>query len=90
MIVDEFVQPIKLLLAFSEFSWKILISFLGQLNESEKKIEELNHDQETLIDIFSEERERRNAEEKNLRKKLQVLFLSNALLIPLHPFPEYI
>ncbi|XP_052731296.1 protein MICRORCHIDIA 7 isoform X2 [Vigna angularis] len=42
-----------------------------QLNESEKKIEELNRDQETLIDVFSEERERRDAEEKNLRKKLQ-------------------
>ncbi|WVZ26146.1 hypothetical protein V8G54_004690 [Vigna mungo] len=42
-----------------------------QLNESKKKIEELNGDQETLIDVFSEERERREAEEKNLRKKLQ-------------------
>ncbi|QCD84991.1 protein MICRORCHIDIA 7 [Vigna unguiculata] len=42
-----------------------------QLNESEKKIEELNRDQETLIDVFSEERDRRDAEEKNLRKKLQ-------------------
>ncbi|KAK8472714.1 hypothetical protein PHAVU_002G284600 [Phaseolus vulgaris] len=42
-----------------------------QLNEAEKKIEELNNDQETLIDVFSEERDRRDLEEKNLRKKLQ-------------------
>ncbi|KAK7369631.1 hypothetical protein VNO80_11673 [Phaseolus coccineus] len=42
-----------------------------QLNVAEKKIEELNNDQETLIDVFSEERDRRDLEEKNLRKKLQ-------------------
>ncbi|TKY60561.1 MORC family CW-type zinc finger protein 4 [Spatholobus suberectus] len=42
-----------------------------QLHDAEKKIEELNKDQETLIDVFSEERDRRDAEEKNLRKKLQ-------------------
>ncbi|KAL2342801.1 hypothetical protein Fmac_004086 [Flemingia macrophylla] len=42
-----------------------------KLNDAEKKIEELNNDQETLIDVFSEERDRRDSEEKNLRKKLQ-------------------
>ncbi|RDY07142.1 Protein MICRORCHIDIA 7, partial [Mucuna pruriens] len=44
---------------------------LEKLIDAEKKIEELNNDQETLIDVFSEERDRRDAEEKNLRKKLQ-------------------
>jgi len=90
MILDEFVQPVKLLLSLFELSCKYLISFLRQLNEAEKKIEELNNDQETLIDVFSEERDRRDLEEKNLRKKLQVLFLPNALLVPLPLFPEYI
>lgn len=42
-----------------------------KLNDAEKRIEELNNDQETLIDVFSEERDRRDSEEKNLRKKLQ-------------------
>jgi len=69
-----------------DLSCKFLISFLRQLNELVKKIDELNHDQETLIDVFSEERDRRDAEEKNLRKKLQVLFLPNALPVPLHLF----
>lgn len=43
-----------------------------QLKAAELKIEELNKEQESLIDIFSEERDRRETEEKNLRKKLQV------------------
>ncbi|KAF1867159.1 hypothetical protein Lal_00049588 [Lupinus albus] len=42
-----------------------------QLRAAEKKIEDLNKEQETLIDVFSEERNRRDAEEKVLRKKLQ-------------------
>uniref|UniRef100_A0A5B6Z600 Morc S5 domain-containing protein n=1 Tax=Davidia involucrata TaxID=16924 RepID=A0A5B6Z600_DAVIN len=42
-----------------------------QLQEATRKIEELNKEQESLIDIFSEERERRDIEEENLRKKLQ-------------------
>ncbi|XP_061349529.1 protein MICRORCHIDIA 7-like isoform X2 [Gastrolobium bilobum] len=42
-----------------------------QLHAAEKKIEDLNKEQETLIDVFAEERDRRNAEEKSLRKKLQ-------------------
>ncbi|KAI9079687.1 hypothetical protein K1719_038308 [Acacia pycnantha] len=37
----------------------------------DKKIEESNKEQETIIDVFTEERERRDAEEKKLRKKLQ-------------------
>ncbi|XP_027340218.1 protein MICRORCHIDIA 7-like [Abrus precatorius] len=46
-------------------------SLEAQLHAAEKKIEELNKDQETLIDVFSEERDRRDTEEKNLRKRLQ-------------------
>ncbi|XP_048330184.2 protein MICRORCHIDIA 7 [Ziziphus jujuba] len=42
-----------------------------QLQKAEEKIDELNKEQESLIDIFSEERERRDNEEKNLRRKLQ-------------------
>ncbi|CAK9330319.1 unnamed protein product [Citrullus colocynthis] len=43
----------------------------AQLKAAELKIEELNKEQESLIDIFSEERDRRETEERNLRKKLQ-------------------
>ncbi|KAM7471545.1 hypothetical protein LguiA_009728 [Lonicera macranthoides] len=43
----------------------------AQLQEATKKIEELNKEQESLIGIFSEERERRELEEENLRKKLK-------------------
>ncbi|CAI8619335.1 unnamed protein product [Vicia faba] len=47
------------------------ISLEAQLRDAEQKIEDMNKEQETLIDVFAEERDRRNAEEKNLRKKLQ-------------------
>lgn len=43
----------------------------AQLVGANKKIEELNKEQESLVDIFSEERQRRDLEEENLRKKLQ-------------------
>ncbi|VFQ92863.1 unnamed protein product [Cuscuta campestris] len=43
----------------------------AQVDEAKQKIEELNKDQERLVDIFSEERQRRDAEEENLRKKLK-------------------
>ncbi|KAF5732235.1 putative zinc finger protein [Tripterygium wilfordii] len=42
-----------------------------QLQAAENKIEDLNREQESLIDIFSEERERRDKEEENLRRKLK-------------------
>ncbi|GAU45736.1 hypothetical protein TSUD_77610 [Trifolium subterraneum] len=42
-----------------------------RLRDAEQKIEDLNREQETLIDVFSEERDRRNVDEKNLRNKLQ-------------------
>lgn len=42
-----------------------------KLREAECKIEELNKEQESLIDIFSEERDRRDVEEENLRKRLR-------------------
>ncbi|PIA41979.1 hypothetical protein AQUCO_02100071v1, partial [Aquilegia coerulea] len=41
------------------------------LKEKEKQIEELDKETEKLIDIFSEERSRRDDEEQNLRKKLE-------------------
>lgn len=43
-----------------------------QLQVAQEKIEELNREQESLIDIFAEERDRRENEEKVLKKKLQV------------------
>ncbi|CAO2818298.1 unnamed protein product [Amaranthus hypochondriacus] len=42
-----------------------------KLLEAKSKIEELNKEQESLIDIFSEERDRRDGEEENLRKRLR-------------------
>lgn len=49
----------------------------NQLQEARLKIMDMNKEQESLIDIFSEERERRDVEEENLRKKLKVTFLLN-------------
>lgn len=45
------------------------------MKEANKKIEELNKEQESLVDIFSEERQRRDLEEENLRKKLKVNYI---------------
>ncbi|XP_077251675.1 protein MICRORCHIDIA 4-like [Tasmannia lanceolata] len=41
------------------------------VHDLERKIEEANKEQEALIDIFSEERNRRDEEEENLRKRLK-------------------
>ncbi|CAI9767378.1 unnamed protein product [Fraxinus pennsylvanica] len=46
-------------------------SLEAQLHEANQKIQELVKEQDSLIDIFSEERERRDIEEENLRKKLK-------------------
>ncbi|KAK6148044.1 hypothetical protein DH2020_018956 [Rehmannia glutinosa] len=46
-------------------------SLEAQLQEATRKYEELSKEQESLIDIFSEERQRRDVEEENLRKKLK-------------------
>ncbi|KAG9445827.1 hypothetical protein H6P81_011955 [Aristolochia fimbriata] len=43
----------------------------AQVSELEQKLEEANKEQEALIDIFSEERIRRDKEEEALRKKLK-------------------
>ncbi|TYI52044.1 hypothetical protein E1A91_D12G218900v1 [Gossypium mustelinum] len=42
-----------------------------ELAEALKKIEQLNNEQESIISIFSEERDRRDKEEEKLRKKLK-------------------
>ncbi|XVE63715.1 hypothetical protein DITRI_Ditri07aG0041900 [Diplodiscus trichospermus] len=42
-----------------------------ELAEAQNKIDQLNIEQESLINIFSEERDRRDKEEENLRKKLK-------------------
>ncbi|KAI4336352.1 hypothetical protein L6164_014889 [Bauhinia variegata] len=46
-------------------------SLESELQAAEQKIEVLNKEQDSLINIFSEERERRDAEEKSLRNKLE-------------------
>ncbi|KAK1413187.1 hypothetical protein QVD17_34958 [Tagetes erecta] len=43
----------------------------AQLEEEKQKYEALNKEQDSIIAIFTEERERRNAEEEVLRKKLK-------------------
>lgn len=54
----------------------IFLGVLGiyQLEEANYKIQELNREQESLVEIFSEERQRRDMEEENLRKKLKVKY----------------
>ncbi|KAL8127294.1 protein MICRORCHIDIA 4-like [Apium graveolens] len=42
-----------------------------KLEEAQQKIQEFDKEQETLIDIFSEERSRRDQEEDNLRMRLK-------------------
>ncbi|KAG0485718.1 hypothetical protein HPP92_009797 [Vanilla planifolia] len=46
-------------------------SLIDKVEDTEKKLEELNKEQEALIDIFAEERNRRDEEEANLRKRLK-------------------
>ncbi|CAI9283749.1 unnamed protein product [Lactuca saligna] len=43
----------------------------AQLEEVKEKCEALNKEQESIIDVFAEERERRDKEEETLRKKLK-------------------
>ncbi|RWW24951.1 hypothetical protein GW17_00010738 [Ensete ventricosum] len=50
---------------------RVFFSILHQLEAAQKSLEEANKEQEALIDIFSEERSRRDREEENLRKKLK-------------------
>lgn len=45
-----------------------------QLEEAMKNIEEINAHEESVMASFSEERERRDAEEEKLRKKVKVGF----------------
>ncbi|XP_064945783.1 protein MICRORCHIDIA 7-like isoform X1 [Musa acuminata AAA Group] len=58
-------------------------SLLEQLEAAQKSLEEANKEQEALIDIFSEERSRRDKEEENLRKKLKVRNLNLSPRMPL-------
>jgi len=45
-----------------------------QLLVAQQKIDDLTKEQESLIDIFAEERDRRENEELKLKKRLQVQF----------------
>lgn len=46
-----------------------------EVNIAREKIEEMSKEQENLIAIFTEERDRRDVEEESLRNKLEVPFL---------------
>ncbi|GAB4828556.1 hypothetical protein Ancab_018216 [Ancistrocladus abbreviatus] len=46
-------------------------SLAAQLRQAEEKAKEMDKEQEALIQIFSEERDRRDKEEENLRNKLK-------------------
>ncbi|KAI3763232.1 hypothetical protein L1987_53685 [Smallanthus sonchifolius] len=52
-----------------------------QLEEEKQKYEALNKEQDSIIAIFSEERERRDAEEEALRKKLKETEITNKDLL---------
>ncbi|KAF8688232.1 hypothetical protein HU200_042357 [Digitaria exilis] len=51
--------------------------FIFQVEDLQRKLECANKEQEALIDIFSEERARRDLEEDGLRNKLKHLFLAD-------------
>uniref|UniRef100_A0A1D1Z602 MORC family CW-type zinc finger protein 4 n=1 Tax=Anthurium amnicola TaxID=1678845 RepID=A0A1D1Z602_9ARAE len=57
------------------------ISLTDKLEEAEKKLKKANKEQEALIDIFSEERSRRDEEEENLRKKLKDAYIKKQELL---------
>lgn len=65
---NKFVVSLFFFLNFCLVNW--------QLKVMQQTIEELNKEQESLIDIFAEERDRREREEENLRKKIKVSSLS--------------
>ncbi|CAN7066071.1 unnamed protein product, partial [Brassica rapa subsp. trilocularis] len=45
----------------------------AEVQRTKDELEELKKEQESLIDIFSEDRDRGDKEEENLRNKLEVL-----------------
>ncbi|KAL6841990.1 hypothetical protein ACP4OV_028190 [Aristida adscensionis] len=47
------------------------VSLIKSIEDLEKKLETANKEQEALIEIFADERNRRDLEEENLRKKLR-------------------
>ncbi|KAI7755869.1 hypothetical protein M8C21_013497 [Ambrosia artemisiifolia] len=49
----------------------------AQLEEEKQKYEALNKEQDSIIAIFSEERERRDTEEEDLRRKLKEAEITN-------------
>ncbi|XP_077227402.1 protein MICRORCHIDIA 7-like [Tasmannia lanceolata] len=77
--LEEENLELKLRLKKSEESTSLSLQFENDRNKSleakihdlERKLEDANKEQEALIDIFSEERNRRDKEEENLRKKLK-------------------
>lgn len=46
--------------------------FCFQIEDTEKQLETANKEQETMIELFAEERKCRDQEEENLKKKLRV------------------
>ncbi|KAF3591883.1 hypothetical protein DY000_02027273 [Brassica cretica] len=50
---------------------ELSVALEDEVNIAREKIEEMSKEQENLIEIFTEERDRRDGEEENLRKKLE-------------------
>ena len=48
-----------------------------QVETLKNKLKEMDKEQASLIDVFAEDRDRRDKEEENLRIKLEVLIRSN-------------
>lgn len=55
-----------------------------KIQTTKDKLEEMEKEQGSLIDIFSEDRDRRDKEEENLRNKLEVLIRSNHISLNIH------
>lgn len=51
-----------------------MVPVVHQIELATRKIEALNKEQDSLVALFSEERERRDIEEEELRSKLKVIF----------------
>lgn len=52
-----------------------------QVQTLKDKLEDVEQEQASLIDVFAEDRDRRDKEEEDLRNKLEVLIRSNHIFL---------
>lgn len=52
-----------------------------QVQTLKDKLEDVEQEQASLIDVFAEDRDRRDKEEEDLRNKLEVLIRSNPIFL---------